>query len=197
MATRRYRRWPWLAALALALAAIIAATGIDQGVGDGADEYDSRPARRGVTIIGHTGETVRPRTVRQHAPHRPAAEDIPAGDPPDRAVRVRMRAATPVARRFLAALLAFELSGGTPEVRAALRASATPALARFLIARPPRRPAGAAPPRRGRLVGLEPLTAASSGRLELAATIARPGRRTGLIVTLRRGGDGWRVSALR
>jgi hypothetical protein len=102
-----------------------------------------------------------------------------------------------VARRFVAALLRNELGDAPRPAGRDLRATSTPALARFVLARRPRVPAAMRPPARGELVALEPLPTGAHGRAELAATIERGGQIAGLVLELRRRGGRWWVSALR
>ena len=77
-------------------------------------------------------------------------------------LRGRVRAA---AYRFLAAFGRYEVGDLDPGVRAALRATATPAVAAALLARPPRAPAPGAFPPRARL-----------GRVEVAFVSVAPPR---------------------
>ena len=103
------------------------------------------------------------------APAPPPAPQAPAGQavgasPPLAAPSPRVLAARTAllrgevraaARRFLAAFLRYEVGDLGPGVKAALRATATPAFAARLLARPPRAPAPGRFPPRARLGRVE------------------------------------------
>jgi hypothetical protein len=102
-----------------------------------------------------------------------------------------------VARRFVGALLRYELGAPPRTSGRELRATATRALARFVLARQPRLSAVMRPPAAGRLTALEPLPVRVPGRAEFAATIKRGARTTGMVVGLERHGGRWWVRAVR
>ena len=103
--------------------------------------------------------------------------------------------AVSAARRFAGALLAAEAGDGKAAVRSQLTRSATQALAHQLLGTPPRMPAAASRPRRGRLLSADPLPL-RSGRGQVALAIRRDGRVTGLVAELEPGGGRWRVADL-
>lgn len=105
------------------------------------------------------------------------------------------RAAIECARRFLSAYLRFEVGDDDATVRAALRATATPAFAHELLAKPPRLGA-AAPQRPGQIDGLELSDGPRATRLVVAATIRRATTVTPLMLRLAREEGGWRISGL-
>lgn len=160
----------------------------------GPDPLTRRPALR-ATVIDGAGP-LRQRPARMADAHRPEREDLQPGTTPSAADVGHVRRPLRNARRFVTTLLVFERDGATRTVRRALTESATPRLARFVVARAPRRVASQPPPA-GRLVALEPLPGGSAQHLEVAATIARAGSETGLVLRLRHGGGVWRVTALR
>jgi hypothetical protein len=100
-----------------------------------------------------------------------------------------------VARRFLDALLAYEIATTTPALARTLRATAAPALAADLLTSPPRPPAGA-PPIAARLRALQAL-GTDGAASEFHALLRRGRTRSLLTVTVeRRHGRPW-VTRLR
>ena len=155
----------------------------------------ARPAAPRATVIDRA-RPVRRRPTAAAEAHRPEREDLQPGAKPHGTEVVQARRPLRNAQRFVSALLRFEVAGSTPVVQRAFGESATPALARFVLAREPRRVAtGPAPA--GRLVALEALPGHSAEHLEVAATIARVEDETALLLRLRHGGGVWRVTALR
>lgn len=121
-----------------------------------------------------------PSRVRSTRPARRShdPENLPPGSQADRC-RVRT-----VARRFVAAFLAYEVRSVRHAVARGVRAAATPELARELLGRPPRLPMrGRA--RRARLLGLAGLRVRGS-RAWVIARIARGRRSAGLVLELER-----------
>lgn len=130
-----------------------------------------------------------------------SAERTLAPDIPRRLV-IDRAAAESIARRFFAAFARYELGELDPCIEASLRATATGAFARELIATPPRIPQpvrelGVAVLRRlefvpgqidGRKDGL--LTA------ELVGSVERGGERTPIAIELAREGGEWRVAGI-
>jgi hypothetical protein len=99
-------------------------------------------------------------------------------------------------RLFLTALLRYERGTITPDVRQALRRTATPRLATELLERPPRHPPGL-DDQTGRIAGLEPTDDPDSPVVAVSATIERGRRLTPLTVVLERGRGSWLVSDTR
>jgi hypothetical protein len=123
-------------------------------------------------------------------PHREDRALLTAGE------RRETRARRQVAERFLAALLRLEQRRAPPGVRATIASLSEPQLARALLAEPLRVPVGVERPPAGQAVALEQ-GAASPHVAWVTATIERGGRRTGLVLELRRRGGRWLVSDLR
>jgi hypothetical protein len=104
--------------------------------------------------------------------------------------------ASSTARAFLFALLRRENPDGGGRARWAITRLATADWARLVLGDEPRRPAAGARYASARLVGIEPV-GLGRRRAELAATIERGARRSGLLVTLVRREGRWRVAGLR
>jgi len=147
---------------------------------------------------GTGGRSSRPRMEGRDAPAIDPShlEDLPAR--PSEQIRRRARAVKTSARRFLDALLRYETEGPSAPVRRAIRRVASPALADQITGRGPRGSAASASSgQRGdpRLVQLEPETVGSAEAVA-TAMIERAGRKTALVLTLRRGPAGWLVTDL-
>jgi hypothetical protein len=125
---------------------------------------------------------------------RDPGEDHDLGRQAARAVR-RTRDARRVGRRFMAGLLALD-AVELNEARARLVASATPELARSLLAGHPRVPTATPSAPQGRLGALEPLATSARDRIELAAAVRRAGVTSGLVLSLKRRDGRWRVSQI-
>lgn len=135
---------------------------------------------------------------------REARREDPHGEPGPRPATVALyegaqAEAEPVARRFFAAFSRYELGDRSAGVARALRAGATAAFARELLAAPPRRVTGApaAPASLGR-VEFVPGTS-DGGRLvgaEIVGVTRRDGRAEPISIELEAERDGWRVSGL-
>lgn len=135
---------------------------------------------------------------------REARREDPHGEPGPRpatlALYERAQAeAEPVARRFFAAFSRYELGERSAGVARALRASATAAFARELLAAPPRRVAGipAAPASLGRVEFVPGHS--DDGRLvgaEIVGVTRRDGRAQPISIELEAERGGWRVSGL-
>lgn len=108
--------------------------------------------------------------------------------------RARSRARATV-RVFLTAFLAAERGARRPAVVRGIRHTATPQLARALLAHPARRPPGQAWPPRARVRHVT-LYGPSAGRLKALATLERAGRRGVLELRLLREHGRWRVAEL-
>lgn len=125
----------------------------------------------------------------------------PALSPPPAAQRAEARAERLAgalrrsAHRFLAAFCRYEVGEGGRALAVALRAAATPAFARRLLAIPPRplAPAGYPPP--ARLGGLRISYLSAAGSRALVAAMARRGARAEqLSFVFRRRGRAWLAS---
>jgi hypothetical protein len=119
----------------------------------------------------------------------------------DRRVRSRaagrqLEQAEAAARAFLSALLLRESSRAGPQPRRQNTRRTTVDFARFVLEGEPRVPAATEAPAPPRLVDLVPV-GLGDGRAELVATIERDGARSGLLVTLARREERWRVAGLR
>lgn len=135
---------------------------------------------------------------------REARREDPQGEPGPRPATVALyeRAqakAEPVARRFFAAFSRYELGERSAGVARALRASATAAFARELLAAPPRRVAGApaAPASLGRVEFIPGRS--GGGRLvggEIVGVTRRDGRAEPISIELEAERGSWRVSGL-
>ncbi len=100
-----------------------------------------------------------------------------------------------VARRFLAAFLRYEVGHETSATRRDIRATTAPALARSLLAAPPRTPPKKPVP--ARLIAVE-LNGSDGSLTELNAVLARPGGApTVVVVTVTHAPGGPVVSGLR
>ena len=134
------------------------------------------------------------RPTRLAALARPCARPPAAQRAEARAER-RARALRRSARRFLAAFCRYEVGEGGRALAVALRAAATPAFARRLLAIPPRplAPAGYPPP--ARLGGLRISFLSAAGNRALVAAMARRGARAEqLSFVFRRRGRAWLAS---
>jgi len=148
-----------------------------------------KPARRAASP---------PPVVVVAAPPPPAAaKPAPSSSTPrERAAFSRARAAaTTVARRFMAAFVAYDAGRLDPHVRAPLRATTTAALYRSLVARPPLHVPGVRP-RGAVVVSLTAGDDAPQGGLPIAVMLRRRGREEALVIVLTRKDAQWEVSQI-
>jgi hypothetical protein len=126
----------------------------------------------------------------------PAREDLAVGPRPGARTgttteRIEMRA-----RAFVAALLRREAEHGIARARRSIRATATPRLANFVLAEPPRVPLGTPTPAAGRIASVETVRGGRSRALA-QVTVTRDRRASVLLVELIRSEGRWRAAALR
>jgi len=110
-------------------------------------------------------------------------------------------AAEPVARRFFSVFARYELGNLDARIEAELRATATPAFFRALIAAPPRLPVAAGRPARAKLGALlfvaDEIAAGGQPRAaELVGSLERAGQRSPIAIRLVEGQAGWRVAGI-
>jgi hypothetical protein len=180
-----------LATTAMAAALITAAAAAGHRATPGPRPSSPAGANRPSSIVAAPGGQSPPRPAATE--HRRRRERHPSARASiGRFTRASARAS---ARVFLAAFLAYERGHRTRTATGALERTATPALARSLLAAPPRRPPGRAwppPARVRRLTVIGP----SAGRLKALAVLDRDGRRSVLELHLRRSGGRWHVAEL-
>jgi hypothetical protein len=159
--------------------------------------HATTPAKRDQTTIAPAAPIVqgagRPRNPAPSSGARAASEDRRVRS---RAAGLQLERAEAVARAFLSALLRRESGDDGPQPRAQITRRATADFARFVLEGEPRVPAATAAPVPARLVDIVPV-GLGEGRAELAATITRDGRRSGLLVTLAPREGRWRVAGVR
>lgn len=155
-------------------------------------------------LDGSDDESRAPRTepIAAPAPHigpRPAATNPRATDdgpsvPLDATARRERVTVKRIARRFIAAFARYQARRLDEYTTRTLRVLATPELATYLIAQPPRvKAVGPARPRVARL----DVTAPARGRVKAAALLAYGNERTSLFeLGLERSGTRWRVAEL-
>lgn len=156
----------------------------------------SQPVAPVVVGDGGRSEADRARAVgagRRRDERRAAAEDMPVGARPRRAIP---RRAVRTAARFAEALLRLERAPNDRAARGALRRSAAPRLARSLLSAPAAGPPKQRPIARGRVALVDPLPDFGRQRVEVLVTVDRAGRRSGMVLSLVRTRRGWRVEEL-
>lgn len=180
--SRRERQRSFALAVVAVVAAIVAVSALG-----GSDDRSRAP---------------RPEPIAAPAPHvrpRPAAANRRATDdgpsvPLDATARRERVAVKRVARRFIAAFARYQARRLDASTTRTLRLLATPELATYLIAQPPRvNPVERARPRVARL----DVTAPAHGRVKAAALLAYSNQRSSLFeLGLERSGTRWRVAEL-
>jgi hypothetical protein len=166
--------------------------------------HATTPAKRDQTTIAPAAPIVQGAGGEQQGagrPRNPAPSSGARAASEDRRVRSRaaglqLERAEAVARAFLSALLRRESGDDGPQPRAQITRRATADFARFVLEGEPRVPAATAAPVPARLVDIVPV-GLGEGRAELAATITRDDRRSGLLVTLAPREGRWRVAGVR
>jgi hypothetical protein len=175
---------------------------------DGASPADGPGAGEPTVVAADSGARAPARettavTVSEDTPDEPGdaeiAEPRPVDEIEDSTGSARVAPAVEaVSRSFLAAYLRYEVGDAPGVVRRGLRASATPALARFLLSQEPRQPLGVKQhPKPGRLVALAPLqNPQDPSRRKVVATIERDERPSSLQLELEQREGAWLVSEL-
>jgi hypothetical protein len=197
-------------------AALLVATGVLFALGGG--EEPPEPVSRQSPVAGEwrsvaeaasehvleeqraEAEATRARELRRHDPQGDPghAEPRPRDE---RRLELIGDEAEAVAGEFYGAFAAYELGSLDAEIRATVRATATRAFARTLLAAPPRVPLGAEQPGRGGLGSLQFVTVDSHpARREVAAAelvgeVERDGERSPIAIELVNHG-GWRVAGI-
>ena len=180
--SRRERQRTFAVAVLVVAAAIAAVSALG-----GSDD-----ATRSRAATSPTAAKLSPRTL-------PVPADVRAGEDrstvvPDAAGRRARYAAKRVARRFIAVFARYQASRVDSMTVARLHALATPELATYLLAQPPRRDSRT----RGlpRIARLD-LTGPMRGRVKAAALLTYGDQRTSLFeVAVEHTGRGWRVAEL-
>lgn len=193
----RDRSWLFaVAALALIAAAAVIARALDGPAAAAPGVRDGSTPRRTILVPAHARKKGQP-DGKRGAPRRrwPATEDLPPGVRPGPASRVDPEARR-AAGRFVRALLRVETGASDLGWRTAIRQNGIRTLARRVLGASARVPLAGRFPDRGSLVALQPLREPDGG-VAFVATIARAGRRTGLVLDMTARGDRWRVGGLR
>jgi hypothetical protein len=127
------------------------------------------------------------------APDDAAADDAAAENAPDPDT---VREPLAVARRFAAAFVAYEIGEGVAEARTTFRETASPALARALVDRPPRQPATVEVPK-AKVLNLVP-GPRQDKMLPVSVSLLRLGATSELRLDLERTDEGdWLVGDVR
>lgn len=175
-------------AFAVSVVTVVAAIAAISALGDADDESRSRSTTSPVAAAPplHTRPPASYTTPRGIDDHPAVSRDATS--------RRSRAAAKRLTRRFIAAFARYQGGLVDAPTTTELRALATPDLAAYLIAQPPR-----SHPRahtRPRIVRLD-LIGPTQGRIKAAALLAYGDRRTSLFeVALQRSGRGWRVAEL-
>jgi hypothetical protein len=168
-----------------------------------------------VSTLGAPASRSRPGTPSAHVAHA-SDRNVLVGVPPPAAppATSRRQASTPaagrrvapldagqradviaVARRFLHALLRYEVGQADRPTVTALRRTAARSLVRGLLSQPPRLTPGMSP-RPGHVASLELSDDRTASPVLVAATVQRGDRLSPLTLTLSRRSGGWRVSSV-
>jgi hypothetical protein len=194
------QRWVAFALCALSLAGIVAGL---LAVGKGSWPEDepppaAAPARPVVIGNGEDAPTSRDASAATDEPSSDA--DATAPTTPAETAHIE-RAVVASARTFLRAQLRWEAGDGSAAVRGAIRASATPEFARFVLGERPRSPRGAERQPRGRIraIGLEDgdgsLRNPDSGAISVEAVVVYRRPFSVYMTVVPRNGE-WRVAGL-
>lgn len=202
--------------LFLIAAALLVGAGVAFALGDGEEQaapvFPQSPARSDAVWVAEAAseqvldeeraavEAMWARELRRHDAHGDPGHAEPQPRDERRLERVADEAEA-VAREFYGAFAAYELGSLDAEIRATLRATATPALVRTLLAAPPRVSLGAVQPGRGELGWLQfvPVDSEPARRevaaAELVGEVEREGLHSPIAIEVVNDGR-WRVAGI-